>query len=129
MNAHGMIHFDRHPGNILTDGQNIYFTDFGLATSLQFELCEEELLFFKKHTDYDKGCTANFIVCGILDALFGQNENKKQAVLHEYATGNIKTELSKDIAAVLIHYAPIAELIENFFKNVRRDKTTQYPEI
>ena len=129
MNAHGMIHFDLHPGNILTDGQNLYFTDFGLATSLQFELCEEELLFFKKHTDYDKGCTANFIVCGILDALFGQNENKKQAVLHEYATGNIKTELSKDIAAVLIHYAPIAELIENFFKNVRRDKTTQYPEI
>lgn len=128
MNAHSMLHFDLHPGNILTDGQNLYIADFGLATSLHFELSDQELLFFKKHVDYDKSCTANFIVCGILDALFGENEDKKQAVLHEYATGNITTELPKDIAVVLTHYAPIAELMENFFKNVRQDKTAQYPE-
>ena len=29
INSHGLLHFDAHFWNILTDGQNLYFSDFG----------------------------------------------------------------------------------------------------
>ncbi|MFF5205999.1 hypothetical protein [Streptosporangium sp. NPDC000396] len=29
MNANGLLHFDAHFGNILTDGSRLYFADFG----------------------------------------------------------------------------------------------------
>ncbi|HEY9473233.1 MAG TPA: protein kinase family protein, partial [Mycobacteriales bacterium] len=38
MNSNGLLHFDAHFRNILTDGQRLYFADFGLATSSRFEL-------------------------------------------------------------------------------------------
>lgn len=33
INSKGMLHFDAHFHNILTDGEQLYFSDFGLATS------------------------------------------------------------------------------------------------
>ena len=33
MREHGLVHFDAHFLNILTDGHGLYFSDFGLALS------------------------------------------------------------------------------------------------
>ena len=33
MNTHGLVHFDAHFGNVLTDGRRLFVADFGLATS------------------------------------------------------------------------------------------------
>lgn len=49
----GIIHFDAHFGNILTDGQQVYLTDFGLALDKGFALDEGEQRFFEQHTNYD----------------------------------------------------------------------------
>ncbi|HET6635714.1 MAG TPA: protein kinase family protein, partial [Streptomyces sp.] len=38
MNARGLLHFDAHFHNILTDGRRLYFTDYGLALSSRFDL-------------------------------------------------------------------------------------------
>ncbi len=51
----GMIHFDLHFGNILTDGEQIYLTDFGLIADKNFSLLEEEISFFNAHANYDYG--------------------------------------------------------------------------
>ena len=42
MKSSGLFHFDAHLGNILTDGEQLYLTDFGLATCPRFDLSAEE---------------------------------------------------------------------------------------
>jgi hypothetical protein len=37
MNACGLLHFDAHLGNILTDDKRLYFADYDLAISSRFE--------------------------------------------------------------------------------------------
>src|SRR5205823_3267122 len=53
INAKDLLHFDAHFRNIMTDGDRLYFADFGLALSSEFELSETERLFFDAHKNYD----------------------------------------------------------------------------
>ena len=51
----GIIHFDAHFRNILTDGDRIYLTDFGLVLDRNFALTKEEEDFFEQNIFYDYG--------------------------------------------------------------------------
>lgn len=51
----GVIHFDAHFYNILTDGEHAYLTDFGLVLDKSFMLAEDEALLFRQNTHYDYG--------------------------------------------------------------------------
>lgn len=51
----GIIHFDAHFRNVLTDGDQIYLTDFGLVLDKSFALTSDEESFFKENTFYDYG--------------------------------------------------------------------------
>jgi hypothetical protein len=51
----GIIHFDAHFRNILTDGDRIYLTDFGLVLDRNFALMKEEEAFFEQNIFYDYG--------------------------------------------------------------------------
>lgn len=53
MQANGMIHFDAHAQNWLTDGQQVNFTDFGLVLDESFELSSSERAFMKQHRNFD----------------------------------------------------------------------------
>lgn len=53
LRQNGMTHFDAHIYNWLTDGRNVFLTDFGLLLDQEFELTQSEHLFFKSHRDYD----------------------------------------------------------------------------
>ncbi len=55
LRAQGIIHFDSHFFNLLTDGQRVYLTDFGLALDQQFALSPAEVQFYQQHTEYDYG--------------------------------------------------------------------------
>ena len=52
---HGIIHFDSHFFNLLTDGERTYLTDFGLALDKNFALSPAEAQFYQQHTAYDYG--------------------------------------------------------------------------
>jgi serine/threonine protein kinase len=54
MKSSGLFHFDAHLGNILTDGQQLYLTDFGLATSPRFDLSAEEADFVAINVSHDE---------------------------------------------------------------------------
>ncbi|MGA4844917.1 hypothetical protein ACOBQB_00960 [Streptomyces sp. G5(2025)] len=54
MNACGLLHFDAHFENILTDGRQLFFADYGLAISSRFELAQGEADFFDQHRTYDQ---------------------------------------------------------------------------
>ncbi|MGL5061763.1 MAG: hypothetical protein ACRC62_17480, partial [Microcoleus sp.] len=51
----GIIHFDAHFHNVLTDGEQIYLTDFGLVLDKSFALTKDEESFFEQHKFYDYG--------------------------------------------------------------------------
>ncbi|MEL7520602.1 MAG: hypothetical protein AAGJ80_03085, partial [Cyanobacteria bacterium J06553_1] len=55
LRAKGIIHFDVHFHNVLTDGNQIYLTDFGLALDSSFSLTHTEQTFFEQHKFYDYG--------------------------------------------------------------------------
>jgi hypothetical protein len=55
MRAQGMVHFDAHFHNVLTDGERHYLTDFGLALDATFDLSDAERAFLGRHMDYDFG--------------------------------------------------------------------------
>jgi hypothetical protein len=55
MNERGLLHFDLHRQNVLTDGEQIYVADFGLAICADFDLSPPERGFFETHRLYDRG--------------------------------------------------------------------------
>jgi hypothetical protein len=55
LGANGLLHFDAHGRNVLTDGRRVYLTDFGLATSTRFDLSVEERAFVALNRRHDRG--------------------------------------------------------------------------
>lgn len=125
MQAHDLIHFDAHFGNILTDGHRLYFTDFGLALSSQFELSEAELNFFNAHRNYDRYETTTKLVLMIITSLFGKEQ--RETILHEYATGKGESIIAPWASTVVTRYAPMTEVINNFYQKLRKGKSTPFP--
>jgi hypothetical protein len=106
MSAHSLIHFDGHFRNILTDGHQLCFSDFGLALCDRFELSAEELAFFARHRQYDLACSMAHLVKQTLE-LSPQ-----------------KSELND----VIRHYEPMATVMKRFWTALRHtSKATVYP--
>jgi serine/threonine protein kinase len=55
LRKNGIIHFDAHFHNVVTDGERPYLTDFGLVLDRSFALTEDEAAFFRANTHYDYG--------------------------------------------------------------------------
>ncbi|WNV83992.1 phosphotransferase [Umezawaea sp. Da 62-37] len=107
MASRGLVHFDAHFDNIMTDGERLYFADFGLTTSSEFGLSAEEAEFFEAHRAYDRCYTAAHLL-----GWFGRNFDV----------------LPASAEALARHYAPVAELIDPFFHDLHaRDRETPYP--
>jgi hypothetical protein len=125
INTRGLVHFDAHFENILTDGMLIYFSDFGLALSSQFDLTKEEINFLNIHRTYDRCATiVNLLHC-MITHLFGKD--RWEIRLKEYVKGeNEKLESSLD--ATIKKYAPIALTMDDFYQKLQKEsKLTPYP--
>lgn len=55
LGRNGILHFDAHFWNVVTDGERPYLTDFGLVLDRGFALDEEERAFSARHPLYDYG--------------------------------------------------------------------------
>lgn len=53
MRSEGWVHFDAHLDNVLTTSQHLVMSDFGLASSVSFQLDAAEQQFLKRHADHD----------------------------------------------------------------------------
>lgn len=126
VNSRDMLHFDAHFWNILTDGEQLYFSDFGLAISSRFALSKAEVAFFKQHHRYDQCYTITHLVKWLLIELF--SEENWWAMLHEYAKGNVQKTLPPAISEVIVRYAPICIVMTNFFEQLKlAPASTPYP--
>lgn len=127
MNSRGLLHFDAHFGNILTDGRRLYVTDFGLALSSRFELAADEAGFFERHQVYDRGYTVTSLVHRLLDALYAPRPDERDALLRSFADGARPTGIPAGPADFIARHAPLAVLLTDFFGTLEKDCTTPYP--
>ncbi len=79
LRENNIIHLETHRGNILSDGNNFYLTDFGLVLDMEFELTKQEKNFYKKNDCYDYVTIISNIKTPLLSQLFAKKEyfNKK----------------------------------------------------
>ncbi|MBM7440222.1 protein kinase family protein [Streptomyces sp. HB132] len=131
MNSRGLLHFDAHFENILTDGRRLYFTDYGLAVSSGFELSQVESDFFERHQTYDRCYTATYFVNWLVTALFGyrrEDADGRHALVRAYAEGKRPTGIPEEAAAIIARLAPIAAVISDFNRTFQRgSRQTPYP--
>ncbi len=55
LRGQGIVHFDAHLGNLMTDGEHVYLTDFGLVLDARFTLTTREREFLDRHRLFDLG--------------------------------------------------------------------------
>jgi Phosphotransferase enzyme family len=125
MRRMGLLHFDTHFHNILTDGRHLYFTDFGLATSPRFELSEAEVAFLGLHISHDECYTVtqlvNWLVMVHTDARSASVRNK---YIRSYAEGADPINVPPSSAATIKHYAPIAAIMNDFYWKLHGESRT-----
>lgn len=126
MKEHEVLHFDAHFHNILTDGEHIYFSDFGLASALEFDLSKDERSFFQKHKDYDSHYVSAEIAMRVLSALKGKQACKD--LVHEYKkTGRFNSTIPSALEELVKKCLPSAAILYSFRDDLIEDKDTPYP--
>ena len=88
LKENGIIHFDVHFNNILTDGNKLYLTDLGLVLDKHFDLRKAEQVFFKRHTLYDYGEFLFWFGEHLLSIYRGLADVKKRKIVEKYGLKN-----------------------------------------
>lgn len=131
MNSRGLLHFDAHFENILTDGRRLYFADYGLALATRFERTPEEAGFFDRHRGYDRGYTATYLVNWLVTALYGYRREDREgrgALVRAFAAGKRPTGIPAEAAAILARHAPVAAVLSDFQRAFQQhSRRTPYP--
>ncbi|WP_405777268.1 protein kinase family protein [Streptomyces sp. NBC_00859] len=127
MSARGLVHFDAHFSNLLTDGRQVYFADFGLALSRNFELSAKEGTFLADHLVYDR-CYApgHLLRYHLPDGVRGGAEHG--AFLREWVAGHRPAGVPKDIGAIIGRHARHAIILDDFHDRlITKSKRTPFP--
>jgi serine/threonine protein kinase len=143
LHKNGIIHFDAHYYNVLTDGEQAYLTDFGLVLDRSFDLTREERLFFNRNSCYDYGevlCCLDSLLFGSYEALPKREQCRimqaygiKEGVSHhelvsilldnvvELSRGSLK-HLDHDYVASILRCRSIIALMDEFYSQMRSNK-------
>jgi serine/threonine protein kinase len=129
MNANGLLHFDVHFRNILTDGNRVYITDFGLATSSRFELSDSELEFLERNKDHDGCYVVTEFVNWLVTVLGGAtNQTERVELIRRYAEGENSPEVMNAATVIIKRYASIALVMNDFYTNLGSvSRSTPFP--
>jgi hypothetical protein len=127
MNARGLLHFDVHFQNILTDGERLFFADYGLAISSRFELSPAEADFFDEHSGYDRYYAATYLVNWLAVALHGYGPEERRRFVRSCAEGVSPEGAPAGVAATLVRHAPVAAVVGDFHRRFQREsRATPY---
>ncbi len=107
--AAGLLHFDLHFQNVLTDGSRLYFADLGLVVSDRFDLDPAEQAFAAEHRDYDRSYSFVHLV--------------------NWLQRNVEPiDLPPRAADLIRRYRPIAEVMMPFYLELQnRSRHSRYP--
>ena len=128
MNSHGLLHFDGHFENLLTDGERVYFSDFGLSIHAGFELTEAEADFFRENHSYDRTYTESYLTNWLVAAIQGLRGAEREALVRDCAEG-AQLDLQPPAAArIITQYAPITTVMWEFYRTFQHEsRTIRYP--
>jgi hypothetical protein len=134
MNTNGLLHFDTHFRNILTDGRRFYLADLGLATSTRFDLSPDERDFVELNMSHDAGYAVrellNWIVAnvvGIPGPVTG-GPVERYDYIRRCAAGARPAGAPEPVAELITRYAPAVAAMNDFYWNVfGTSRTTPYP--
>ena len=134
MNSLGLLHGDAHHGNILTDGQRLYFADLGLATSARFALSTDELSYLHHNASLDRGYAlskwVNWLVKAFAPAVDSLPDRFElvRAAAQGQAMHQLVPGIPSKVAEIIHRHAPIATLINDFYVKLHgEDRRTPYP--
>ncbi|MFH8617291.1 protein kinase family protein [Streptomyces sp. NPDC017979] len=117
MSSRGLVHFDAHFDNVLTDGRQLYFADFGLALSSHFDLTANESTFLADHLAYDRCYTASHLLqYHVLDGLRGATE--RAVFLHDWIAGRRPDSIPPEITAIIDRHARPTVVVDSFFRRL-----------
>lgn len=121
LRGRALLHMDGHFGNMVTDGEQIYLTDFGLATSPRFDLSAAERDFVQHNLTHDAGYAAmqlvNWLVtavCGVAVPASGGPVARNQYVIR-CADGHVPDGVPPAVAAILTRHAAGAATMNSFY--------------
>ena len=141
--AQGVVHFDAHGGNILTDGENFLLTDFGLGLSRAFSLTAVERAFLDRHRHYDRGLLACGLLLPLAPSVRALPEASRAAITERFGgteshrlVGHIRALVEEEVLDLPEAYvdtiAPCAEVIHTmvqFFRALEApDKSAHFPD-
>lgn len=134
MNANGLLHFDAHFGNILTDGHRLYLADLGLAVSPRFDLAADERDFVADNRSYDAGYVRRELVSWMVARIAGVGAPDaggpadRFAYVRRCAAGEPPANVPPPVAAIISRHAPVAAVVDDFFWNLfGESRATPYP--
>jgi hypothetical protein len=131
LRRHELLHMDGHFDNLRADGERIFLTDFGLATSPRFDLSAAERDFARRNATHDADYAAmrlvNWLVTAVCEVdtpgLVTRNEYVRRC-----AAGHIPDDLPPAVAAILTRHAPAATRMHAFYwKLFDGDLHAEYP--
>jgi hypothetical protein len=126
MSSRGLVHFDAHFGNILTDGRLLYFADFGLALSTSFELSRDEAVFLADHLGYDRCSTMNGLLHRLLDGIRG--DTRLEEFLVEWIAGRRFDGVGARTTAIVDRHARTTIVLEDFHRRLHAEsRRTPFP--
>ncbi|MGW4704071.1 protein kinase family protein [Streptomyces sp. NPDC004285] len=127
MRSRGLVHFDAHFRNILTDGRRLYFADFGLALSSGFELAPDEREFLSQHLAYDRSYTPSHLLRHhVPDGIRAGTDH--EAFLRAWIAGRKPEGVAPEIAAIIERHARTAVVLEAFHRRLLTEsKRTPFP--
>ena len=127
LKSQGLLHLDAHFDNILTDGQQLFLTDYGLALASQFQLDAAERQFFKQHQNFDICTTLTSLVHAIVNR-YDDRPDWRQ-VLQNLTDDNHSSAsmVPPDVRAYLTSRLPLVMKIGDFYRQLLADLNTPYP--
>ncbi len=127
MSARGLVHFDTHFANLLTDGRQVYFADFGLALSRDFDLSAQERAFLADHLVYDRSYAPGHLLRHHLpDGVRGGSEHG--AFLRAWVQGRRSDSVPPEIGAIIDRHARHAIVLGDFHHRfLTQSKGTPFP--
>lgn len=130
-----LLHMDAHFGNVRTDMERLYLSDFGLVTSPRFDLSAAERDFAEQHVAHDADYAAmrlvNWLVadvCGRSSSHGGGPVARNEYVLR-CASGCIPDDVPPGVAAILTRHAPAAAKMNAFYWKLFGGDHAEYPDI
>jgi hypothetical protein len=123
----GIVHFDAHFRNVLTDGRRLYLADFGLALAADFLLTDDERDFLSRHRDYDRCHTATHLTHWLVHTTADVAWQDCHAYVATHADAGFPG-LPPWAATVATRHAPVAIILGAFHERLLAgDLSASYP--